>query len=219
MKNLILGTSILKGMAETARNFVGSYVTEERLPTVQYPEEKVPAKENTRSFPFLVHDRNDPEFGLRCVACLICEKECPPQCIYIVKDTIKKPDHTGKMQNHPKAFDIDISVCMSCQICVEVCPFDAIKMDTAFEYATPDRFGGLLLNKEQLSKPNEHYQKIHPTEAAEVDARLAEEKAKAEAKAKADAEIKAKAAAEAKAKAAAAAVAKPVETTVPAPSQ
>src|SRR5204863_1640004 len=90
-------------------------------------------------------------------------------------------------------FDIDISVCMSCQICVEVCPFDAIKMDTAYQFSTEDRFETLLLHKDQLSKPNEHYQKIHPTEAAEVDGRLAEDKAKAEAKAKADAEAKAKA--------------------------
>jgi NADH-quinone oxidoreductase subunit I len=204
----MLGTGILKGMVETARNFVGSYAVEDRLPTVQYPEQRLAPKENARSFPFLVFDRNDPEMGLRCVACLICEKECPPQCIYIVKDTSKKPDHTGKLQNHPKIFDIDISVCMSCQICVEVCPFDAIKMDTAYEYSTTDRFGALLLHKNELAKPNDHFQQIHPTDAAEVDARLAEEKAKAEAKAKADAEAKIKAAAEAKAKAVAAAAAK-----------
>jgi NADH-quinone oxidoreductase subunit I len=44
-----------------------------------------------------------------------------------------------------------------------------------------------------LAKPNEYYRKVHPTEAAEVDARLSAEKAKAEAKAKADAAAKAKA--------------------------
>jgi len=102
---------------------------------------------------------------------------------------------------------------MSCQICVEVCPFEAIKMDTAFEFGTTDRFGGLLLHKKELAKPNEHYQKIHPTEAAAIDARFAEEKAKAEAKAKADAETKAKAATEAKAKLASASAAKPAEAT------
>jgi len=84
---------------------------------------------------------------------------------------------------------------MSCQICVEVCPFDAIKMDTEFELSTPDRFGGLLVNRQQLARSNVHYHKIHPTEAAEVDERLSAEKAKAEAKAKADAEAKARAAA------------------------
>jgi len=189
----MLGEGIVKGLAETARNFIGSYVEEDRLTTVQYPEDRLPTKEAARNFPFLVFDGNDPHAGLRCVACQICEKECPPQCIYIVKSKDRKPDYVGKPQFYPAVFDIDVSVCMSCQICVEVCPFEAIKMDTEFELSNTDRFGGLLLNKHQLAKSNEEYHKIHPTEAAEVDGRLAAEKAKAEAKAKADAEAKAKA--------------------------
>jgi NADH-quinone oxidoreductase subunit I len=198
----MLGEGMIKGLAETAKNFAGSFVSKERMTTVEYPEERIAPIENTRDFPFLVYDGNDPMAGLRCVACQICEKECPPKCIYIVKSTDKKPDFVGKMQIYPTRFDIDISVCMSCQICVEVCPFEAIKMDTEFELSTTDRFGGLLYDREQLSRSNEHYHKIHPTEAAEVDARLAEEKARAEAKAKAAAEAAA-------AKAAAAAAATP----------
>jgi NADH-quinone oxidoreductase subunit I len=97
----------------------------------------------------------------------------------------------GKPQFYPAEFKIDISVCMSCQICVEVCPFDAIKMDVAFELSTDDRFGGLLLNKQKLSRSNDYYHQIHPTEAAAVDAALAEERAKVEAKAKQAAEAKA----------------------------
>jgi len=184
----MLGEGMIKGLAETAKNFAGSFVSKERLTTVQYPEERIAPIENTRDFPFLVFDGEDPLAGLRCVACQICEKECPPKCIYITKSTDKKPDYVGKPQNYPTRFDIDISVCMSCQICVEVCPFEAIKMDTEFELSTTDRFGGLLFDRDQLSKSNEYYNRIHPTEAAEVDARLAEEKAKAEAKAKAAAE-------------------------------
>ncbi len=191
----MLGEGIIKGMAETARNFIGSYVSDERLTTVQYPEDRIPQIENARQFPFLVHDGDDWHEGMRCVACQICEKECPPKCIYIEKSKDKKPDYVGKPQFYPAKFDIDLSVCMSCQICVEVCPFDAIKMDTEFELSTTDRFGGLLVNKQQLARSNDYYKRIHPTEAAEVDARLAAEKAKAEAKAKADAEAKAKAAA------------------------
>ncbi len=184
----MLGEGILKGLAETAKNFAGSYVSKERLTTVQYPEERVAPIEATRNFPFLVYDGEDAFAGLRCVSCQICEKECPPKCIYIEKSKDKKPDYVGKPQSYPVRFDIDISVCMSCQICVEVCPFEAIKMDTVFELATDDRFGGLLLDREKLSKSNEYYHTIHPTEATEVDARLAEEKAKVEAKAKAAAE-------------------------------
>jgi NADH-quinone oxidoreductase subunit I len=86
-------------------------------------------------------------------------------------------------------------------------------MDVQYELSTQDRFGELLLNKQALAKPNEYYRKIHPTEAGEVDGRLAAEKAKAEAKAKADAELKAKATLAAKP-----AAAKPSTESAPAPT-
>ena len=178
----MLGEGILKGLAETARNFAGSFFSAERLTTVQYPEERIAPMEATRDFPFLVYDGDDWQAGMRCVACQICEKECPPKCIYIVKSADKKPDYVGKPQFYPARFDIDISVCMSCQICVEVCPFEAIKMDTEFELSTDDRFGGLLFDRERLAKSDEYYHRIHPSEADAVDARLAEGKAKADAK-------------------------------------
>src|SRR5207247_11361179 len=82
------------------------------------------------------------------------------------------PDYMGKPQFYPKVFDIDISVCMSCQICVEVCPFEAIKMDKEFELSKRERFNHLLQRKEELSKPNEYYHGICPTDAADVDAKL-----------------------------------------------
>ena len=180
----MLGEGILKGFAETAKNFIGSYVSKDKLTTVQFPEERLPQAEAARNFPFLVYDGDDWQAGMRCVACQICEKECPPKCILIEKSTDKKPDYVGKMQNYPAVFNIDVSVCMSCQICVEVCPFDAIEMDTAFELSTDDRYGGLLWRKNQLAKSNEYFHQIHPTVATEIDERLAEAKAKLEAKAK-----------------------------------
>ena len=191
----MFGEGILKGMAETARNFFGSYVKKDRLTTVQYPEERLPQIEAARNFPFLVYDGNDWQQGLRCVACQICEKECPPKCIIIQKSADKKPDAVGKPQFYPAVFNIDISVCMSCQICVEVCPFDAIKMDVEYDLPTDDRFGGLLFRKDRLAKSNEYYHQIHPTEANAVDSALAEERAKVAAKAKAAAEAKPAAAA------------------------
>ena len=198
----MIGSGVLKGMAVTARNFVGSYFDKERLITVQYPEERNPLPENYRNFPFLLYDGDDPHAGLRCVACKICEKECPPQCIYIVKSEGKKPDYMGKPQFYPAVFDIDISVCMSCQICVEVCPFEAIKMDKVFELSTRERFDALLQQKSELSKSNTYYHNIHPIEAAEVDAKLAEA---------------AEAAAKKKAAAAAAAAARPPNTGTTSP--
>ena len=205
----MLGTGLLKGLGVTAKNLVGSFHDPERFTTIEYPEQKPKIPENYRNFPFLVTESaTDPMGTLRCVACQICEKECPPQCIYIEKSKDKKPDAAGKLQLYPAVFDIDISVCMSCQICVEVCPFDAIKMDQVFEIAPDDRFSALLLRREQLAKPNDYYHAIHPTEATEVDARLAAERKAAEEKAKAAAV----------AAAAKAAAPKPVPTAVPAGS-
>jgi len=174
----MIGTGILKGMAVTARNFVGSYFEKDRLITVQYPEERSPLPENYRNFPFLIYDTDDAEAGLRCVACKICEKECPPQCIYITKSEDKKPDYMGKPQFYPAIFDIDISVCMSCQICVEVCPFEAIKMDKVFELSRRERFDALLLRKSDLAKSNAYYHSICPTDAPEIDSKLAQAAAK-----------------------------------------
>jgi len=191
----MLGKGIIKGMLVTAKNFVGSYFDKERMTTVQYPEERETPEENYRNFPFLVFD-DDADDGLRCTACKICEKECPPQCIYIVMQR----DENGKATKHPKVFDIDISVCMSCQICVEVCPFESIKMDKVYELSTRDRFGKLLLRKHDLSKSNDYFHEIRSTEATAVDAALAKQAAAAAAKKKAIAEKKAAAAAAAAAK-------------------
>jgi NADH-quinone oxidoreductase subunit I len=188
----MLGSGLLQGLAVTARNLVGSYHDPQRFVTTQYPEEKTKLPEAYRNFPFLVSESADDPMGtLRCVACQICEKECPPQCIYIEKSRDKKPDAVGKLQIYPLVFDIDTAVCMSCQICVEVCPFEAIKMDQVFEIAATDRFNGLMLDRNALAKPNSYFHKIHPTEAAEVDARLAAERRAAEEKARAAAAAKA----------------------------
>jgi NADH-quinone oxidoreductase subunit I len=188
----MFGSGLIQGLAVTAKNFVGSFHDPKRMVTTEYPEQKTKLPEAYRNFPFLVAETaEDPMGTMRCVACQICEKECPPQCIYIEKSKDKKPDATGKMQIYPVVFDIDTSVCMSCQICVEVCPFDAIEMDQVFEIATTDRFNGLMLRKEQLTKPNSYFHEIHPTDARDVDARLAADRKAAEEKARAAAAAKA----------------------------
>jgi NADH-quinone oxidoreductase subunit I len=55
----LLGEGLLKGLAVTAKNFAASYVSAERLTTVQYPEERIAPIEATRDFPFLVYDGED----------------------------------------------------------------------------------------------------------------------------------------------------------------
>ena len=206
----ILGGGVFKGMVVTLRNFVGSYFYKDRLTTNDYswrPNDKLPQRAGdypkeegeqlrdtttvtnySRNFPMLLHDGGEPMDTVRCVACQICERECPPQCIYIEKSTEKKENASGKPQFYPATFDIDVSVCMSCQICVEVCPFDAIVMNSQFELSTPNRFGGLLLRRDDLLKSNDYYHRIHPEEAAARDQRIDDEKAAKQAKKMAAAE-------------------------------
>ena len=192
---MIFGSGVIRGLMVTLKNFFYSYFKapdEGGLFTVEYPEKRLPEKERFRNFPFLVYDEKpeDP----RCVACDICAKECPPKCIYIVREF----DEQGRPLKKPAVFDIDFTVCMNCGICEEACPFDAIFMDHDFEIANVDRHEKLLFHKDALLKPNEHFQKIRPTDAGRIDAKRheAEEKKRAAAeaaKAKAEAAAKAKA--------------------------
>jgi Na+-translocating ferredoxin:NAD+ oxidoreductase RNF subunit RnfB len=67
---------------------------------------------------------------------------------------------------------------MQCQICVEVCPFEAIKMDNDYEKSQYGRFDELVEHLPELLKPNEYYNRIKPTEASVVDAKLKADKEK-----------------------------------------
>lgn len=179
---MFFGRGILKGMWITLKMFFASYfkkADQGGLFTVEYPEKRLPKIERFRNFPFLVYDET-PE-NIRCVSCDICAKECPPKCIYIERDQ----DKDGKPLKRPAVFDIDFTVCMNCGICEEACPFDAIFMDHTFEIAAPERQAGLLFGRDQLLRPNEHFQNIRPRDAKSADERVAAAKAKEKAAAEA----------------------------------
>ncbi len=161
----MFGFGVLKGMSVTLWNFVLSYVYPKKgMVTVQYPEERKKVEERFRNFPFLVYD-GTPD-NIRCVACDICAKECPPKCIYIIPEK----DEQGRIQKKPATFDIDYAICMNCGICEDVCPFDAIYMDHDYELSEYDRLEDLMYRKEDLLKPAEHFAKIRPNDFARVEA-------------------------------------------------
>lgn len=175
------------------RKIVQQPVSQEGILTLQYPEEKRMIPERFRYIPMLLFETSKNED--RCTACGICAKVCPPQCIWIVRDS----DAAGKPVTRPAEFYIDISICMSCAFCAEFCPFDAIRMNHDYELAVYDRYPDLVYDKVELTVPIEYYAALWPVQYAEEEERHAAEeaaeKAKAEAKAKADAEKKAAAAA------------------------
>lgn len=172
------------------RRIMEQPVSQEGLLTIQYPEEKRILPERFRYIPMLIWDTQKGED--LCTACGICAKVCPPQCIWIVRDS----DENGRPVARPAEFFIDAAVCMSCSFCTEFCPFDAIKMNHDYELAVFDRYPQLVYDKAELTVPVEYYAALWPTQyAAEEEARRKEEEEKAAkeaAKAKA-AEAKAKA--------------------------
>ena len=139
------------------------------LLTIQYPEEKRLLPERFRYIPMLIWDSEKHED--RCTACGICAKVCPPQCIWIVRDS----DEAGKPLTRASEFYIDAAVCMSCSFCVEFCPFDAIKMNHDYELAVYDRYPQLVYDMEELTVPLEYYAALWPTQFEEEETRRRQE--------------------------------------------
>ena len=156
------GLGLLKGMFVVLRNFVESYYKPERLVTVQYPEESRPLPPRFRGFPFLIYD--DDSGALRCVACQLCAKACPANCIELAM--AKGED--GKPAKRPETYTVNLGLCMQCGLCVEACPFGALAMDHDFERAGTDRGGTLQLGIPELRRPYSYLQQINPEAAQEM---------------------------------------------------
>ncbi|PYQ81002.1 MAG: NADH-quinone oxidoreductase subunit I [Acidobacteria bacterium] len=113
LRNLYLHSAHRLGLLQNRRAAV----------TFQYPEEPRPLAARFRSRHRLtVRDDGTP----RCVGCMLCETVCPAHCITIVAGEHPDPN----VEKYPVRFDIDLGVCVYCGYCVEVCPEDAIRMDT-----------------------------------------------------------------------------------------
>lgn len=94
----------------------------QRTVTVQYPEQRVNPAPRYRGF-------HEFEADL-CIACDLCVKACPVDCIYIDKTGPRKIDkETGKAAGGELLrYAIDYSKCLFCALCTEPCPTDCIHM-------------------------------------------------------------------------------------------
>lgn len=66
----------------------------------------------------------------RCTSCMLCVRECPTWCMTLQahQEVLGDPaSRRPRTVNVLDAFTIDWGLCMFCGICVEVCPFDALR--------------------------------------------------------------------------------------------
>jgi NADH-quinone oxidoreductase subunit I len=146
-----------RNVTHTARSvLVGLRITLkycfQRPVSVSYPERRLTLAPRYRG----IH-----EFELnKCIACDLCAKACPVDCIYIDKTAPRRIDKgTGLVdESDPKngklvRFAIDYSKCLFCALCTEPCPTDCIHMgklhdlsgysrkDVVVEFADLDKRG------------------------------------------------------------------------------
>ncbi len=93
--------------------------------TVEFPAVIRPRAERYRASFALLHDEQGDEL---CIGCLQCERICPSQVIAIKFGGKRESPITGKKRGYADDFLLDLSACIFCELCVQVCPTDAIVM-------------------------------------------------------------------------------------------
>ena len=120
--------------------------------TVMYPEQRLT---------FAPRYRGIHEFEAnKCIACDMCAKACPVDCIYIDKTAPRKIDKkTGTVNmSDPKngqlvRYAIDYSKCLFCALCTEPCPTECIHMGKLHDLSSYTR-EDVVVEFAQLDKQN-----------------------------------------------------------------
>lgn len=170
--------TILIGMKVTLKHLFAKKVT------IQYPNERYPIPPIARNRLQL-----DPD---RCNGCLQCSRICPVQCITV--ETLKvvpiDPEKPTMFDGSPRKiwvprYDIDFAKCCFCGLCTTVCPTEAIKHTTDFEYSSYTR-DGLIYHFSALSleKVEEKKRLLAEWTAKEKAAKAEKPKQEAEASTK-----------------------------------
>jgi len=133
--------AVLRAMRITALSFIRKPVT------VHYPDKPRVYPDRYRGLLALTYDPATGEEN--CIGCRLCEFVCPPAVIQV--EMLK-----SEKRNFAKTFTLELYACEFCELCVQVCPTDAIVMMKSFDMATADR-RDMLLDKDRLHAIGEQY--------------------------------------------------------------
>src|SRR5438128_6449703 len=131
---IAVGMAVVHGMRITALNLFRKPVT------VHYPTVQRPFPNRFRGLLALTYDKETGEEN--CIGCRLCEFICPPAVIKV--EMLK-----AEKRNYAKTFTLELYACEFCELCVQVCPTDAIIMMKSFDMSTADR-REMLLDKDRL---------------------------------------------------------------------
>jgi len=161
--------TVAKGMAVTLKHIFMPSVTQ------QYQADEKP-EERWKSLIVpegLLNDRSRMRLHVKiedCIGCKQCEKACPVDCIYITADKRDKEeapifasDGTA-IKLKVTQFDIDMTLCCYCALCVYPCPTDCIVMTPEYEFAESEK--GNFLYRFAKEKPSPPEPKKEPVPVA-----------------------------------------------------
>ena len=166
--------SLVKGMQITGKEFVTPKITE------KYPEDRETVKVPER-FRAILELKYDAEGNHKCIACGICERNCPNGTITLTSKMVDTWD--GKKKRKLDKYIYDLGSCTFCQLCVTSCPQDALEFSNDFEQAvfTRDKLVKQLNYLPEKEEPAPTPEQIAKA-AAEREAKIAAAKAAAAAK-------------------------------------
>lgn len=122
--------SLLTGMGVTGKELVTPKVTE------QYPENRATLQIADR-FRAELTLKYDEQGRHKCIACGICQMNCPNGTITLETKMVELPD--GKKKRKLDKYLYDLGSCTFCMLCVTTCPQDALEFSNDFEQAVFER--------------------------------------------------------------------------------
>ena len=166
--------SLIKGMQVTGKEFVTPKITE------KYPEDRETVHVPER-FRAILQLKYDADGNHKCIACGICERNCPNGTISLSTKMVDTAD--GKKKRKLDKYMYDLGSCTFCQLCVTSCPQSALEFSNDFAQSVFTREKlvkklNYLPEKEEPAPSPEELARIQ----AEKEAKIAAAKAAMEAK-------------------------------------